>query len=60
VVLWGLSQWIQIVNSEILIKALDWLERTQLPSGHWPYHYLDDGTAIALIGTVSALKNLKR
>ena len=59
VVLWGLSQWIQMVNPEILIKALDWLEKTQLPSGHWPYHYLDDGTSIALIGTVSALKNLK-
>ncbi len=59
VVLWGLSQWIQMVNPETIIKALNWLEKNQLPSGYWPYHYLDDGTAFALIGAVSALKNLK-
>ena len=41
-------------------KALDWLERTQLPSGYWPYHYLDEGTSYALIGAVSALKALQR
>ncbi len=58
VVLWGLSRWVDKVDRAILHRALAWLERTQLPSGYWPYHYLDDGTSIALIGAVAALKAL--
>lgn len=60
VVLWGLSRWIDRVDKTIVEKALSWLERTQLPSGHWPYHYLDEGTSYALIGAVSTLKTLQR
>lgn len=58
VVLWGLSKWVDRVDDTVLTKALDWLERTQLPSGYWAYHYLDEGTSLALIGAVSALKAL--
>ncbi|MBC8460325.1 MAG: terpene cyclase/mutase family protein [Deltaproteobacteria bacterium] len=58
VVLWGLSKWIDHVDSVVIEKALDWLRKTQLPSGYWPYHYLDDGTSLALIGAVSAMKAL--
>lgn len=58
VVLWGLSKWIDHVDTMVIEKALDWLRKTQLPSGYWPYHYLDDGTSLALIGAVSALKAL--
>lgn len=58
VVLWGLSKWIEHVDSVVIEKALDWLRKTQLPSGYWPYHYLDDGTSLALIGAVSAMKAL--
>jgi hypothetical protein len=60
VVLWGLSRWIDRVDRRVIEKALDWLERTQLSSGYWPYHYLDEGTSYALIGAVSALKALQR
>ena len=56
VVLWGLSKWIDNVDPVVIEKALAWLERTQLPSGYWPYHYLDEGTSYALIGTVAALR----
>ncbi len=59
VVLWGLSRWVDQVNHAVLEKALNWLQETQLPSGYWPYHYLDDGTSLALIGSVAALKSLK-
>ena len=59
VVLWGLSRWVDQVDHAVLEKALNWLHETQLPSGYWPYHYLDDGTSLALIGSVAALKSLK-
>lgn len=59
VVLWGLSKWMDRVNPKVIEKALRWLERTQLPSGYWPYHYLDEGTAYALIGAASAIKALE-
>jgi len=58
VVLWGLSRWIGMVDKAVIQKAISWLERTQLPSGYWPYHYLDDGTSLALIGAVSVMKAL--
>jgi hypothetical protein len=56
VVLWGLSRWITLVDKTVIHGAISWLERNQLPSGYWPYHYLDDGTSLALIGAVSAMK----
>jgi len=59
VVLWGLSRWVDQVDHAALEKALIWLQETQLPSGYWPYHYLDDGTSLALIGSVAALKSIK-
>ena len=59
VVLWGLSKWIDDVDPIVVEKALAWLERTQLPSGYWPYHYLDEGTSYALIGAVSAMRAME-
>jgi len=59
VVLWGLSKWIDRVDPQVIEKALDWLEKTQLPSGYWPYHYLDEGTSYALIGAVSAMRAME-
>lgn len=58
VVLWGLSHWIDAIDRTVIEKALNWLERAQLPSGYWPYHYLDEGTSFALIGAVAAMKAL--
>lgn len=58
VVLWGLARWIDHVDHAVLERALNWLEKAQLPSGYWPYHYLDDGASLALIGAVAAMKAL--
>jgi len=58
VVLWGLSKWIENIDIKVIEKAINWLKKTQLPNGYWPYHYLDDGTSMALIGAISALKAL--
>ena len=48
----------QDTDPAVINRALAWLERTQLPNGYWPYHYLDDGTSLALIGAVDAMKAL--
>ena len=55
VVLWGLSRVEELIPRHVVEQALLWLESRQLPNGLWPYHYLDDGTAMALIGISSVL-----
>lgn len=55
VVLWGLSRVQEKVPKKTIEKALSWLESKQLDNGLWPYHYLDDGTAMALLGISSNL-----
>lgn len=53
--LWGLSATGEQAPRSTVEKAISWLESRQLPNGLWPYHYIDDGTAMALIGISSAL-----
>lgn len=55
VVLWGLSRIRELVPNRIIERASSWLQSKQLPNGLWPYHYLDDGAAMALIGISSVL-----
>ncbi len=55
VVLWGLSRVGELIPGHTVERALSWLESRQLPNGLWPYHYLDDGAAMALIGISSVL-----
>lgn len=54
-VLWGLSKAGALVPMHTVEQALAWLESKQLPNGLWPYHYLDDGAAMALIGISNTL-----
>ena len=55
IVLWGLSRFSQNVPPSVIEKAANWLQTIHLPNGLWPYHYLDDGTSMALIGLSSVL-----
>jgi hypothetical protein len=55
VALWGLSKVRDLVSGRTMERALSWLQSKQLSNGLWPYHYLDDGTAMALIGISSVL-----
>jgi len=59
VVLWGLSRFSQRASVDVIKRAVNWLESKQLPNGLWPYHYLDDGTSMALIGLSSVLPFLR-
>jgi squalene cyclase len=55
IVLWGLSRLGKLAPRQTIERALSWLKSKQLPNGLWPYHYLDDGTAMALIGISNVL-----
>ena len=55
VVLWGLSKFAGRISTDIMERAVSWLQSRQLPDGLWAYHYLDDGTAMALVGISSVL-----
>jgi len=59
VALWGLSRVRDSVPRRTIERALSWLQSKQLPNGLWPYHYLDDGAAMALIGVSSILPILR-
>ena len=59
VVLWGLSGFPDQSSTDVLERAISWLESKQLPNGLWPYHYMDDGSSMALIGLSKALPFLK-
>ena len=55
VALWGLSTLGEQAPRSNIERAVSWLESRQLSNGLWPYHYMDDGTAMALIGISSIL-----
>lgn len=55
IVLWGLSSVGELMPRYTVKRALLWLESSQLSNGLWPYHYLDDGAAMALIGVSGVL-----
>ncbi|MBA7626637.1 hypothetical protein ES703_34091 [subsurface metagenome] len=60
VVLWGLSRVSELIPGHAVERALSWLESSQLSNGLWPYHYLDDGAAMALIGISKFLPFLSK
>lgn len=43
----GLLSYSNEVPRQVFELARDWFIRNQLPSGFWPYHYIDEGSAIA-------------
>lgn len=59
VVLWGLAGFAENVPEQVVKRSISWLEAKQLPNGLWPYHYLDDGTSLALIGLSSAMNKFQ-
>ncbi len=55
IVLWGLSTLKDQAPKRTIERAASWLESTQLSNGLWPYHYIDNGSAMALIGLSNSL-----
>ena len=48
------------VQEVVLKRTLDWLLKNQLPNGMWPYHYIDEGTALAYWALKELLIYFKR
>jgi len=55
----GLLTQEMVVPREVFKRVLDWFEKSQLPSGFWPYHYIDEGTALAYWAVKELLVYLK-
>ncbi len=56
----GLTSWPDRVNTRTVERAVEWLCDTQLASGFWPYHFIDEGSAYAYWGLVKAIEYLER
>jgi prenyltransferase beta subunit len=50
----GLCRFPAHASREVVEGAVRWLMETQLDSGYWPYHFLDEGTAYACWGLSEA------
>ncbi len=55
----GLCRLPDLADRTVVERATQWLINTQLESGYWPYHYLDEGTAYAYWGLSEAAKLLE-
>lgn len=55
----GLCRLPELANRVVIERAVQWLIDTQLPSGYWPYHFIDEGTAYAYWGLTEAVKLLE-
>jgi len=56
----GLTAWPDRVKTHTVERAVEWLCGTQLESGLWPYHFIDEGSAYAYWGLVKAIEFLER
>jgi len=55
----GLCSYPDLAPRGMIKRAVDWLCRTQLPSGLWPYHFIDEGSAYAYWGLKEAARLLE-
>ena len=55
----GLCRHPELADCRVISRAATWLADTQLPSGYWPYHFIDEGTAYAYWGLSEAIKFLE-
>lgn len=55
----GLCSHPDLADKRTIERAIKWLCDTQLPSGYWPYHFIDEGSAYAYWGLTEAIKFLE-
>lgn len=55
----GLCSHPKLASREVIERAFGWLCRTQLPSGLWPCHFIDEGSAYAYWGLREANRVLE-
>jgi hypothetical protein len=55
----GVCSFPDLADGEMVERAVEWLCSTQLPSGYWPYHFIDEGSAYAYWGLTEAIRFLE-
>lgn len=55
----GICSFPELASRDSVERAVRWLCRTQLPSGFWPYHFIDEGSAYAYWGLTEAIRFLE-
>jgi len=55
----GICSFAELADREMVERAVEWLCKTQLPSGYWPYHFIDEGSAYAYWGLTEAIRFLE-
>lgn len=55
----GILAYPDLVDQEVITKAMRWLMDKQLPNGLWPAHYIEQGSAWALSGLIQGLRYLQ-
>ncbi|HHY95716.1 MAG TPA: terpene cyclase/mutase family protein [Firmicutes bacterium] len=55
----GLTSWPEAVDARLIQRAVSWLCDTQLESGLWAYHFIDEGSAYAYWGLSRAVEYLE-
>jgi len=54
IALLGLLTYPDLISKEAIVRASEWLLGTQLPSGVWPFHEIEDGGSWALRALVES------
>jgi len=52
----GLSRFAELADRDVVERAVNWLVGTQLGSGYWRCHFIDEGTSYACWGLSEAVK----
>lgn len=56
IVLVGLTSWQEEADPHVIERAVEWLCNTQLISGLWPYHFIDEGSSYAYWGLAKSIE----
>jgi hypothetical protein len=59
VALIGLLQYPDLVDRQVIVNGLEWIQKKQLPNGLWPDHYIEEGSAWCFYALTEGYKFLK-
>jgi len=59
VALVGLLQYPDLVDRQVIVNGLEWIQKKQLPNGLWPDHYIEEGSAWCFYALTEGYRFLK-
>ena len=60
VALVGLLQYPNLVDKQVIVNGLEWIQKKQLPGGLWSDHYIEEGSAWCFYALTEGYRFLKR